>query len=85
MPEYSIIDQVDLYTGWKLLDALVSTYSKETPNSELLKGATKLSEIHRATRVDLYCSEEAQKANYSAKFAEENPEAIECYLWKFEF
>jgi len=86
LPQYVLIDKVNLYNWWLLVDILIESYSKETSQETLQKVAKKIWRNYVANQVDIYCSLDAQKANYSSSFAEKNPNSLEkCFLWSFKF
>lgn len=85
IPTYEILDTVDLINGNKFAEILITSFSKETSQQELETTAKKIAEEINVDEVDIYCSKEAQKANYSDSFSKEHPNAIEeCYLGNFK-
>ncbi len=83
---HSVIQKTNLINWNILLEVLISTISKETPVEKIKEIALQLSEKYDANQIQIYCSIEAQKANYSSSFAEEHPDAIQtCYLWEYIF
>ena len=76
LPEYTIIDKVG-----DNLEVLIPSLSVDAPDSELETVARSISEAERVGTVYLYRTEDAQKANMSASFSEQNPNAMaEGYL-----
>ncbi|MBI4235457.1 hypothetical protein HY604_04110 [Candidatus Peregrinibacteria bacterium] len=85
IPAYEILDTVDLINGDKFAEVLITSFSKETSQQELETTAKKIAEEINVDEVDIYCSREAQKANYSESFSKEHPNAIdECYLGNYK-
>lgn len=85
IPSYEILDTVDLINGNKFAEILITSYSKNTPNIELEKISIEIAKKINVDEIVIYCSKEAQKANYSESYANEHPTAIEeCVLGKFK-
>lgn len=86
IPEHSIIQTTKLINWWVLLEVLITSLSKDTPKIELQSISKELSSKYKANMIELYCSLEAEKANYSSSFAEQHPNAIEeCFLGGYNF
>jgi len=76
LPAYTIIDQVNLITGGKFGDILITSFSRETPRitrESVLKRIAKKEGFKEAT---LYCTMEAYRANMSASYLKVHPNAL---------
>ncbi len=80
VPEYVLLDAVDLLNGRRYGDVLVATFSASTSmqtRETVLRAIASQERLHDAA---LYCSKDAMKAQFSGAFAEAHPEASKCYL-----
>lgn len=86
LPEYSVIDTTKLINWDTLVEILIPSFSKNTLKIDLESTSKEISKILSANQVDIYCSLEAQKANYSSIYMKEHPNAIEeCSLWSYSY
>ena len=76
LPEYEVIDAIKLISGEKMIEVLIKSFSQITSISEQEKIAREIANRKGYDRVDLYCTKEAQKANYSSSFREKHPDAL---------
>ncbi len=80
LPEYTVIDKVG-----DNLEVLIPSLSVDAPESEIEAVARGIAAGERVGIVYLYRTEDAQKANMSSSFSEQNPNAMaEGYLGKLE-
>lgn len=76
LPEYTVIDKVG-----DNLEVLVPSLSVDAPDAEIEAVARSIASAERVGTIYLYRTEDAQKANMSASFAERHPDAMaEGYL-----
>lgn len=81
LPEYIIIDQMDLLSGGRYGDILVESYSTDTPMNVREKTLRAIMGKENFTEASLYCTREAYKANMSSSYSESHPQALkEGYL-----
>lgn len=87
LPEYKILETIDRskFGDGVWADVLIKSLSSSNTQEEKSKIALKIAGLKGFTKVNLYCSELAKKANYSAKIAKKHPMEIErCYLGTFK-
>ncbi|NBC18640.1 MAG: hypothetical protein GVY18_15155, partial [Bacteroidetes bacterium] len=76
LPDYTVLDKVG-----DNLEVLIPSLSVDTPDSEIEAIARGIASAERVGTVYLYRTEDAQRANMSASFAKQNPNAMaEGYL-----
>lgn len=76
LPDYTVIDKVG-----DNLEVLIPSLSVDAPDAEIEAVARGIAKAERVGNVYLYRTEDAQRANMSASFAEQNPNAMsEGYL-----
>lgn len=73
IPEYEIMDQLDLISGGRHGDILIKSFSKETTLEEREKTIRYIMEKENLTQADLYSTREAFKANMNSSYSESNP------------
>lgn len=71
LPDYTVIDKVG-----DNLEVLIPSLSVDAPDAEIEAVARGIAEAERVGTVYLYRTEDAQRANMSASFAEQNPNAM---------
>ncbi|GAB6283279.1 MAG: hypothetical protein STSR0008_20390 [Ignavibacterium sp.] len=76
LPAYTIIDQVNLLSGGRYGDILITTYSKSTSKKLIEKVLRQIASKEGFTQAALYCTMDAYKANNSASFSKEHPNAL---------
>lgn len=76
LPEYIIIDQLDLTSGGRHGDILIKSFSKETSLNKREKIIKKIIEKENFTQADLYCTREAFEANMNSSYSESHPNAL---------
>lgn len=85
LPEYIILDQVDLMAGGRYGDVLIKSFSKKTPlkkRKEIIKAIMEKESFDQAA---LYSSREAFKANINSSYSESHPNALKNgYLGSME-
>jgi hypothetical protein len=80
-PAYKVLDTVDMLTGGRYGEILVTSYSRQTSVAERESTLRAIMANENLFRADLYCSEDAAKANSSSSYAAEHPDALKtCYL-----
>lgn len=85
VPEYEILNSFELLTGDVIGEVLIASFSRETPAQTRANVAAAIAKREKLDEVTLYCSRDAQRANMSASFAEEHPDALgTCYLGSWE-
>jgi len=85
LPDYEVIDEVTAIGGDKFGDILIASLSRDTPEAEREQIARGIAAGEGYDVVVIYCSREAQQADYSASFAEAHPGVLEeCALGKLE-
>ncbi len=85
LPAYEVIDAFETIGGDKYADVLITSISRETPAEERERIARRIASGEGLHGLGLYCSKEAREANYSASFAESNPDALRsCALGQLE-
>ena len=84
LPNYEILDKINMMGGGVFADVLIESYSQNTPADSIETSLREISRIIEADEIFLYCSKEAQRANYSASFAESHPDASSCFLGTFK-
>ena len=78
-PEYRVLDKFG-----NQLEVLIPSLSVTTPRSELAAIGEAIAAREGVTEVYLYRTEEARRANFSASYSEQHPEALsEGYLGKW--
>jgi hypothetical protein len=81
LPEYIIIDQVELISGGIHGDILVTSFSKDTSINLCESVVKSIAKKEGFTEASLYCTREAYQANFSSSYAEAHPNALkEGYL-----
>lgn len=76
LPDYTVLDKVG-----DNLEVLIPSLSVDAPDSEIEAVARGIASAERVGTVYMYRTEDAQRANISASFAERNPSAMsEGYL-----
>ncbi len=76
---------MDQVVGGKYAAFLITTLSRDTSVARRSEIARALAKRHGLSRVDLYCSEEAWRSEFSACYAEQHPGAMEkCSLGVLE-
>lgn len=86
IPEHTIIQETKLIDWDNLIEVLIPSLTNKTTKTELQDIAWNMAEKYNVQQVEIYCNLEAQKANYSSSFSEQNPWAIEeCFLWEYSF
>ncbi len=78
LPSYTVLSRVNRIDGSGVDgDVLVSSFSKEIPLDILEKTLQSIAQKEGLDLVSLYCTEDAYKANFSASFLAEHPNALE--------
>lgn len=77
LPEYIIIDQLDLMSGGRHGDILIKSFSKETSLDKREKIIKIIIEKENFTQADLYSTKEAFEANMNSSYSESHPKALE--------
>ena len=84
-PSYEVIDKLTLINGSSMVEVLIASYSRSTPESERAATLLAIAEKENANEVYLYNSREAQKAQYSESFMSTNPDKYRMgYLGKIK-
>lgn len=73
---YEIIDEIKLMSGEMMGEVLISSFSRNTPASERERVIREIAKKKNYDRVDLYCTVDAQKANYSDSYSTQHPDAL---------
>ena len=77
LPSYKIIYSVDLPDGaGRYADVLISTLSKKTPIEMRESIARKIAEAEHLSRLSLYSTADAYKANMSKSYSKAHPNAL---------
>ena len=76
-PKYVILDSVTTIGGKFYADVLISSFSRQTPVSERRKAAKRIAKKEGFHHVSFYSTREAYKANMSASYLREHPDALE--------
>lgn len=84
LPEYELLDKVNLINGQTFADVLIESYSQDTPSDSIQEALIYIAQELDVDEIFLVCSKDAQKANYSASFAEKHPEATDCVIGSFK-
>lgn len=84
IPEYKILDRVQMISGDIYYDILIETFSRKTSNLVIERVLKAISKELSANIISLYCSREALKSNFSSSYSELHPEAIECYIGEYK-
>jgi hypothetical protein len=87
LPEYKVLETIDRskFGDGVWADVLVESLSNSNSKEEKSKIALQIAKIKNFSKVNLYCSELAKKANYSSKIAKKYPKEIaKCYLGSFK-
>ncbi len=84
IPEYKILDRVQMISGDIYYDILIESYSRKTSNIVIERILEAISKELSADIISLYCSREALKSNFSSSYSELHPEAIECYIGEYK-
>lgn len=81
IPAYKVLDTVDMMTGGRYGEILITAFSRQTPAAERKSTLRAIMAKENFSRADLYCSEEAKKANSSSSYASTHPNALKtCFL-----
>jgi hypothetical protein len=81
LPEYEVLDIVDQMVGGKYGDILIPSFETDMDTDSLSKVALAIIEKERLDQAEFYRTASAQKANFSASYQKENPNALkEGYL-----
>lgn len=76
LPDYTILDEVNLLVGGYYGDVLVPSLTPDTQVEELEAVAGQIAQAEGFDEISLYCTEEAYRANFSASFLEDHPDAL---------
>jgi hypothetical protein len=80
-PGYQVLDTVDMLTGGRYGEILVTSYSRQTSIAGREATLRTIMAKENLSRADLYCSEDAAKANSSSSYAAAHPDALKtCFL-----
>ena len=80
-PAYKVLDTVDMVTGGRHGEVLITSFSRQTPVAERESTLRAIMAKENFSRADLYCSEGAKKANSSSSYAAAHPNALKtCFL-----
>jgi hypothetical protein len=77
LPEYSVIEEGVAQNGIAWGSVLVRSFSRNTPAAERERVLRRIAEDRDWGEAGLYCSEDAQRADFSRSFAEAHPGALE--------
>jgi hypothetical protein len=76
LPDYQMLFANDKLGGGRFGDALVPSLSRKTPVAERERVARGIAQKERLTELAIYSTEGAYKANVSASFLKEHPDAL---------
>ena len=80
-PAYRVLDTVDMTTGGRYGEILIASFSRQTPAAERESTLRTIMTREGFSRADLYCSEEAKRANSSSSYAASHPNALKtCFM-----
>jgi hypothetical protein len=80
-PAYHVLDTVDMMPGGRYGEILIASYSRQTSAVERESTLRTIMARENLSRADLYCSEDAAKANSSSSYAASHPDALKtCFL-----
>ncbi len=85
IPEYKILDRVQMISGDIYYDILIESFSRKTSNLVIERVLKAISKELSANIISLYCSREALKSMFSSSYSELHPEAIECYIGEYKY
>jgi len=78
IPSYEVLDTVNRIDGSGIhAGVLIESYNTETPDEELLRVAQAIAKDKGFSIIEIYCTKDAQKANYSSSFSEAHPGALD--------
>jgi len=84
IPEYKILDKVQMISGDIYYDILIESFSRKTSNIVIERVLKAISKELSANIISLYCSREAQKSMFSSSYSELHPKAFECYIGEYK-
>lgn len=76
LPAYRVLDRVDQLSGRPFGDVLVPSFSQETPPAIRRDILKRIIEEEGLQDASLYCSVDAQRADYSRSYSESHPDAL---------
>lgn len=85
LPEYKVLDQLTEIDGTKFGEILIESYSHETPVEEIENTLEQIAQKIHVNKIALYCSEEAERADYSESYMKAHPEAAKCILGIYQY
>jgi len=80
IPEYTVLEIINLVSGERLAEVMVPSQSRETPFETRKKTADAILEKEKVAQLHLYSTKDAMKAQYSDSFRKKHPDAIKGYL-----
>jgi len=85
LPEYIILDKINLINGNAYADILIESFSRATPVNERETTIKAIAKKENLQEISLYSTKNAQKATFSSSFAKTHPNALKNgYLGTFE-
>jgi hypothetical protein len=76
IPEYEVFEKIKRIDGNIHASVIIKSFNQETPLEQREKAAKAIAKKIDTTILDLYCTKEAFKANYSSSYLKEHPNAL---------